>query len=179
MGHNVSFLGFAVQNCRGYCKKIKHRQPLKSKIKHTVMRCSCFMCFSTVGQCVTVNSIIMEIRIRNRKKKNLLFYKKGLEAVTDKTQSVYEGVIKKKKHPVAAYVFYHQPSLWVWISSDGNDHVSKLLPSVKRGHSSHDHVRAVYLSATRWLPTDRILVCQFNTAERREFRWHWFAFWAL
>lgn len=98
MGHNVSFLVFvekiAVQNCRGYCKKIKHRQPLKSKIKHTVMRCSCFMCFSTVGQCVTVNSIIMGIR--NTTKKNLLFYKKGLEAATDKTQSVYEGVIKKK-----------------------------------------------------------------------------------
>lgn len=96
MGHNVSFLGFAVQNCRGYCKKIKHRQPLKSKIKHTVMRCSCFMCFSTVGQCVTVNSIIMEIRIRNRKKKISCFIRRGWKLWQIKHKVCMRVWLKKK-----------------------------------------------------------------------------------
>lgn len=85
---------------------------------------------------------------------------RGLEAgtvVTDKTQSVYESVIKS--HSAAAYVFYHQPSIWVWIGSDGNDHVSKLLLFVKRGvGNSVLDVCAVLLCTTRWVSSVRISV---------------------
>lgn len=76
----------------------------------------------------------------------------------------------KNVHSAAAYVFCHQLSIWAWTSSDGNDHVSKLLVSVKRGARGPSFdVCAVYLSTRGWHSCGRTSVLLVSTQKGVQF----------